>query len=152
VVQVLRYSAVNLKTSNNPDPDPSQKPDPRAEAAMPWLASPPAAKAAPQPQAPPEPQEPVTQPITHDPNDPDAQNLPPGVVLPEAALFRLGQIKSQIVNFAIIFVFILLWSIFVIRDKPMVGLVCSGIAGAGVLLALLRFRLAKRSYLKQQNR
>ncbi len=116
---------------------------------MPWLANPPASQN--QPQSTPPQEADAPSPAVSDPNDPDAENLPPGVILPEAAQYRLQQIKAQVINFALMTAFVLLWSLLVIRDNPTVGIICTALAASGLALALLRLWFARRSYIKQQN-
>lgn len=79
------------------------------------------------------------------PQDPDAVDLPPGVVLPEEKTYRLNQIKAQVVSFAAMTLFALLWALFVIPHQPQVGITCVAIMGAGVLLALVRLHFARKS-------
>jgi hypothetical protein len=123
---------VNKTPSKPTDP----QSDARAQAAMPWL------------DPSPSPEIQSDQAPSSDPADPDAQNLPPGVILPEAATYRLNQIKAQAVSFGMMALLAILWAIFVIPENPQVGLICAGITGSGALFTLIRFYFARRSYNK----
>jgi hypothetical protein len=146
-------------TSNDPksQPDSQQAHDPRASQAMPWLNGPTAAGVQPgtesKPASPADGESQVKQETANnlsDPNDPDAKDLPPGVVLPDAKLYAMRQLKAQMINFIAISVFIVSWAFLVIPDKPQVGYVCSAITVTLTLFTVVRFWFARRAWLAAQ--
>lgn len=76
--------------------------------------------------------------------DPDAQGLPPHVLLPPAAAFKRDQLRARLVV-AVITTALLGLFAYISHDYRTIALACFGIAAAATVIVALRFVLAWRA-------